>query len=144
MARCAATRNAAAVGRCGVADHYVAADRCGALGLHTAASHVVALVAVLNAVRKFSWGDFRPVAPAVAQVAVRLVVQLAALVVALVVIPETTQASQVVRCAAAGSLLPAGRAVVSPLLPASLVAHIDPGAPDVLPAVLTKTDFRGD
>lgn len=41
-----------------------------------------------NVVRRFSWGDFRSVALAVAQVAVRLVVQVAAQVV----IPETTRA----------------------------------------------------
>jgi hypothetical protein len=105
-----------------------AADHFVALALQIGAFHDVALVeirvalnvarsVVPNAVRRFSSVDFRSVALAVAPVAARLVVQIAAQVV----IPETTQASQVVRCAArcvardccaVGSLLPAGRAGV--------------------------------
>lgn len=173
VTRCAATRNAA-VDRCvvvdhsGVADHSAEVDhsaeagRCVVVGRGAAADHFVVLVlhivafhdvarveirvalnvartAALNVVRKFSWGDFRSVALAVARVAAQ------------VVIPETTRASQVVRCAAhsaarcvaedccaaAGSLLPAVRAGVSQLLPASPAAHSDPADPAVLQAHLT-------
>ena len=168
VTRCAATRNAAVADRCVVADHFAEADRsaeagrCGVVGrgaavdrfvaraLRIGAFHDVARVGIrvalnvaLSAVRKFSWGDFRSAALAVAPVAVR--------VVALLVFPETTQASPVVRyavhslahCAvedcyaAAVSLLPVGRAGASPLLPASPVAHSDPAAPAVLQARLT-------
>ncbi len=182
VTRCAATRNAAVADRCVVADHSAVVDRSAAVdrsaeagrcvvvgrgaavdrfvarALRIGAFHDVARVgirvalnvartAALSAVRKFSWGDFRSVALAVAPVAVR--------VVALLVFPETTQASPVVRyavhsavhslahCAvedcyaAAVSLLPVGRAGASPLLPASPVAHSDPAAPAVLQARLT-------
>ena len=134
VTRCAATRHAVVVdrsaeaGRCVVAGLDAAADHFVGLALQIGAFHDVALVeirvalnvarsVVPNAVRRFSSVDFRSVALAVAPVAARLVVQIAAQVV----IPETTQASQVVRCAArcvardccaAGSLLPAGRAGV--------------------------------
>ncbi len=140
MTRCAATRHAVAADHSAAADRSAAAGRCVVVGLDAAADrfvaralqivvfHDVALVeirvalnvarsVVPNAVRRFSSVDFRSVALAVAPVAARLVVQIAAQVV----IPETTQASQVVRCAArcvaqdccaAGSLLPAGHAGV--------------------------------
>ena len=83
----------AEVGLDAAADHFVV------LALHIGAFHDVALVeirvalnvarsAVPNAVRKSWLDDFRYVALAVAQVAVRLVVQIAARVA----IPETTQA----------------------------------------------------
>jgi hypothetical protein len=154
------------VGRCVVADHSAAVDRSAVVGLDAAADrfgarvlqivafHDVALVeihaalnvarsGVPNAVRKFSWGDFRSVALDVAPVAARLVVQIAAQVAIL----ETTQASQVVRYAAhsvardcyaaAGFLSPAGHAGVSPRLPASPAAHSDPADPAVLQAGLT-------
>lgn len=116
MTRCAATRNAAVdrcvvadrsavvdhcavVGRCVVVGRYAAADRFVARALHIGAFHDVVRVEIRealnvarsvapNVVRRFSWGDFRSVALAVAQVAVRLVVQVAAQVV----IPETTRA----------------------------------------------------
>jgi len=150
----AAVDHSAVVGRCVVVGLDAAADRFGARVLQIVVFHDVALVeiraalnvarsGVPNAVRKFSWGDFRSVALAVAQVAARLVVQIAAQVV----IPEMTQASQVVRYAAhsvardcyaaAGFLSPAGHAGVSPLLPASPAAHSDPADPAVLQAGLT-------
>ena len=164
VTRCAATRHAVVVDRCVVADHSAAAGRCVVVGLDAAADHFVGLAlqigafhdvalveirvalnvarsVVPNAVRRFSSVDFRSVALAVAPVAARLVVQIAAQVVIL----ETTRASQVVRCAAhsaarcaaAGSLLPAVRAGVSQLLPASPAAHSDPADPVVLQAHLT-------
>lgn len=136
MSRRAAIRNAAA-DHCAVADHSAAVDRCAEADRFVVREfHGVALVeirvvrsvarsVVPNAVRRFSWGDFRSVALAVAQVVAR--------VAALLVFPEKRQASQVVRCvahsvaegcyAAAGSLLPAGRADVSQLLVALPVAH---------------------
>ena len=113
VTRCAATRNAAVADRCVVADHSAAVDRSAEAGrcvvvgrgaavdrfvaraLRIGAFHDVARVgirvalnvarsAALSAVRKFSWGDFRSAALAVAPVAVR--------VVALLVFPETTRA----------------------------------------------------
>lgn len=82
-----------------VAGRYAAADRFVVLALQIVVFHDVVLVeirvalnvarsAVPNAVRRFSWDDFRSLAPDVAPVAVRVVVQIAAQVVA----PETTQA----------------------------------------------------
>ena len=132
VGHCVVVDRSAEVGRCVVVGRDAAAARFVVLALHIGAFHDVALVeihaalnvarnavpnVVLNAARRFLWGDFRSVALAVAPVAARLVVQIAAQVV----IPETTQASQVVRCAArcvardccaVGSLLPAGRAGV--------------------------------
>ena len=103
--RSAAVDHCAAVGRFAEVDHYVvagrdaAADRFVELALHIVAFHDVVLVGIRvalnvarsvapNAVRTFLWGDFRSEAPTVAPVAVRLLAQIAALVV----IPETTQA----------------------------------------------------
>lgn len=105
VTRCVVTRHAAVADRCVVADHSAAvdrsaeagrcvvvgrdaaADRFGVLALQIGAFHDVARVgirvalnvargAALNAVRKFSWGDFRSVAPAVAPVAARVEAQL--------------------------------------------------------------------
>ena len=103
--RCVAAGRSAEVDHCVVVGRYVvagrdaAADRFVALELHTGAFHDavrveirvalnVARSAVPNAVRRFSWGDFRSVVLAVAQVAVRLLVQSAAQVC----FPETKRA----------------------------------------------------
>jgi hypothetical protein len=99
VTRYAATRNAAVAGRCVAGDRSAAVDHCAEVGRYAAADHFVALVeiraaldvarsVVPNVVRRSSWGDFRFVVPAVARVAVRVVVQIAAQVV----IPEMTQA----------------------------------------------------
>lgn len=146
----AAVDRSAEAGRCVVVGRDAAADRFVVRALRIGAFHDVARVGIraalnaarsvaLSAVRKFSWGDFRSVAQAVAPVVVR--------VVALLGFPEKTQASPVVRCvvhcvagdccAAAGFRLPVGRAGVSPLLPASPVAHSDPADPAVRQARLT-------
>ena len=166
VTRHAATQHAAVVDHSAAAGRSAEADRSAVVVLDAAADHFVALVGirvvlngaqsvarsvarsvVLNgarsaarsAVRKFSWGDFRSVALAVALVAVQ--------VSALLVFQEKTRVSQVARCvahsvargcyAAAGSLLPAVRAGVFQLLPASPAAHIYPADPAVLEARLT-------
>jgi len=96
---CAAVDRYAAVDRCAAVDRSAEAGRYVVVGRYVAADHFVALVGIrvvlnvarsvapnvaLNAVRRFSWGDFRSEAQAVALVAARVVAQ--------VVIPETTQA----------------------------------------------------
>ena len=111
VTRHAATQHAAVVDHSAEVDHSAAAgrsaeaDRSAVVVLDAAADHFVALVGIrvvlngaqsvarsvvlngarsvaLNAVRKFSWGDFRSVALAVAPVAVRLVAQVVAQFVA--------------------------------------------------------------
>jgi len=103
VTRYAATQHAAVVDHSAEVDHSAAAgrsaeaDRSAVVVLDAAADHFVALVGIrvvlngarsvapnvaLNAVRRFSWGDFRSEAQAVALVAARVAAQ--------VVIPETT------------------------------------------------------
>ena len=103
VTRYAATQHAAVVDHSAEVDHSAAAgrsaeaDRSAVVVLDAAADHFVALVGIrvvlngarsvapnvaLNAVRSFSWGDFRSEAQAVALVAARVAAQ--------VVIPETT------------------------------------------------------
>ena len=74
VTRCAATQNAAEVDHSAAAGRSAEADRSAVVVLDAAADHFVALVGIrvvlngarsvapnvaLNAVRRFSWGDFR-------------------------------------------------------------------------------------
>ena len=160
VARIAAEADrSAAVDRCAVVDHCVvvgrdaAADRCVAPVLQIVAFHDVAPVVIRaapsvvqnvaqNVVRRFSLDDFRLVAPAGAPVEVSQVAQFVAHSVAQLV--AQLAARFVARdCSCAGFRLPAGRAAVSPLLPASSVAH-EPVDPDVDQALPTQTEFAVD
>ena len=152
--------------RCAVADHSAAvvgrdaaADRCGVV-LHTGAFRGVAQVethaaptvapdvvqsvapnvvqsVAPNAVRKSSLDDLIESRVALAVVPVRDVARVVTQVSAYWVVQCEVHCAARDYCAA-GSRLPAGRASVSPLRPASLVAH-EPAALDCLQAVLTLT-----